>query len=111
MKRGYSLESYRKRVAMLRDYMPDLELISDWIVGFPGETDEDFTLSEVAMREFGFLQSFVFQYSPRPGTVAHGLIDDSPKAVKSARNQRLLALQHEIARERTPQLMGKISRL
>ena len=111
MKRGYSLESYRKRVAMLRDYMPDLELISDWIVGFPGETDEDFALSEVAMREFGFLQSFVFQYSPRPGTVAHGLVDDIPKAVKSARNQRLLALQHEIARERTPQMMGKISRL
>ncbi len=112
MKRGYNAEMYRRRVALLRESMPDLELISDWIVGFPGETDEDFAATEAALREHGFLQSFVFQYSPRPGTAAFtALADDVPAAIKAQRNHRLLALQHEVARTRTPRSVGSISRM
>ncbi|MBT3341014.1 MAG: MiaB/RimO family radical SAM methylthiotransferase [Planctomycetes bacterium] len=101
MKRGYSVEGYRKKVKMLRGAMPDLELISDWIVGFPTETDEDFAMTEAAMTEFGFLQSYVFQYSPRPGTTAFELADDIPREFKKKRNHRLLELQRSISRERT----------
>lgn len=111
MKRGYTVELYRKRVAILKEAMPDLELISDWIVGFPGETDEDFTGSEAAMKEFGFLQSYVFQYSPRPGTKAFEVDDDVPKKLKARRNHRLLELQREIAHQRTPTQVGKSSRI
>jgi len=91
--------------------MPDLELVSDWIVGFPGETDEDFEGSLTAMREFGFLQSYVFQYSPRPGTFAFDLEDDIPKQQKARRNHRMLDLQREIAKERTPTQVGKSDRV
>lgn len=111
MKRGYSMDLYRKRIDLLREHMPDLELVSDWIVGFPGESEADFEKSERAMEEFGFLQSYVFQYSPRPGTVATELADDVPAEVKKKRNQRLLALQHRIARQRTPRMVGESSRL
>lgn len=107
MKRGYNAEMYRRRIGLLRWEMPDLELVSDWIVGFPGETDEDFAATEAGMREHGFLQSFVFQYSPRPGTAAFAnLQDDVPPDVKARRNHRLLELQREIARGRTPRLVG-----
>lgn len=111
MKRGYSVDLYRKRMDILRNAMPDLELISDWIVGFPGETDEDFAASEAAMREFGFLQSYVFQYSPRPGTVAHEMEDDVPKQLKARRNHRLLEIQREIAYRRTPTQVGTTSKV
>ena len=111
MKRGYTMDLYRQRIGLLREAMPDLELVSDWIVGFPGETDADFAASETAMREIGFLQSYVFQYSPRPGTSAYALEDDVPAAVKAERNHRLLALQKEIARERTPAMVGRRSTL
>jgi len=111
MKRGYNLDMYRRKVALLRDAMPDLELISDWIVGFPGETDRDHELSEAAMEEFGFLQSYVFQYSPRPGTVAFEITDDVPAEVKKKRNHRLLALQRRISSHRTPLWQGKESKL
>jgi tRNA-2-methylthio-N6-dimethylallyladenosine synthase len=106
MKRGYTMALYRKRVQMLRAAMPDLELVSDWIVGFPGETEQDFEESVQALEEFNFLQSFVFQYSPRPGTVAYDLADDIPKEVKAKRNHRLLDLQRSIARQRSPRLVG-----
>ncbi|MGB0952163.1 MAG: tRNA (N6-isopentenyl adenosine(37)-C2)-methylthiotransferase MiaB [Planctomycetota bacterium] len=107
MKRGYSVELYRKRIDLLREAMPDLELVSDWIVGFPGETDEDFDASMAAMQEFQFLQSYVFQYSPRPGTFAYDLEDDIPKQQKARRNHRMLDLQRSIAKERTPTQVGK----
>ncbi len=110
MKRGYNLDLYRRRIALLREAMPDLELVSDWIVGFPGETDEDFAASERAMEEFGFLQSYVFQYSPRPGTyAAERLADDVPAAVKKERNHRLLALQRSLAPARTRAWVGRRS--
>ncbi len=112
MKRGYNTELYRRRIGLLREAMPDLELVSDWIVGVPGESDADYAATEAAMREHGFLQSFVFQYSPRPGTAAFdALPDDVPADVKAARNHRLLALQQSIARERSPRCVGTRSSL
>jgi len=112
MKRGYNAEMYRRRIGVLREAMPDLELVSDWIVGFPGESEEDFAATESALQEHGFLQSFVFQYSPRPGTAAfNGLPDDVPAAEKAQRNHRLLDLQHQVARSRTPQRVGSRSTL
>lgn len=112
MKRGYNAEMYRRRIALLREAMPDLELVSDWIVGFPGEDETDFAATEAAMREHGFLQSFVFQYSPRPGTAAFSaLADDVAPEAKAARNHRLLALQHEIARARSPRWVGTRSQI
>ncbi|MBC8370640.1 MAG: tRNA (N6-isopentenyl adenosine(37)-C2)-methylthiotransferase MiaB [Planctomycetes bacterium] len=111
MKRGYTLDLYRKRIKLLTDVMPDLELISDWIVGFPGETDEDHLASEDAMREFNFLQSYVFQYSPRPGTVSHAGDDDIVPQQKARRNHRLLDLQREIAKQKTPLLVGTSSQV
>ncbi|MFT7517145.1 MAG: tRNA-2-methylthio-N6-dimethylallyladenosine synthase [Myxococcota bacterium] len=111
MKRGYTLELYRKRIKLLTTVMPDLELISDWIVGFPGETDDDHLESEAAMREFGFLQSYVFQYSPRPGTVSHAGEDDIVPQQKARRNHRLLDLQREIAKSKTPLMVGKKSQI
>lgn len=111
MKRGYSLDQYRRKVDMLRNAMPDLELISDWIVGFPGETDADHVLSQEAMKEFQFLQSYVFQYSPRPGASSFELLDDVPMSVKKTRNHELLALQREISATRTPTMQGRTSRL
>jgi tRNA-2-methylthio-N6-dimethylallyladenosine synthase len=107
MKRGYNTELYRKRIGLLRTAMPDLELVSDWIVGFPGESDDDFEGSMQAMEEHNFLQSYVFQYSPRPGTVAYDIEDDVPKKVKANRNHRMLDLQRTIARQRTPRLVGQ----
>ena len=90
MKRGYNTALYRHRIGLLREAVPDIELGSDWIVGFPGETDEDFELSCAMLEEVGFVQNYVFQYSPRPGTRAYDVEDDVPLAVKKERNQRLL---------------------
>ncbi|NQU47810.1 MAG: tRNA (N6-isopentenyl adenosine(37)-C2)-methylthiotransferase MiaB [Planctomycetes bacterium] len=109
MKRGYDVGLYAKRIDLLRTAMPDLELISDWIVGFPGESDEDFQQSKLRMDEFGFLQSYVFQYSPRPGTTAFDMPDDVEAEVKKQRNIEMLDLQRKIARRRSPLWVGKES--
>ena len=91
MKRGYTLDLYRRRADLLREVVPDIELGSDWIVGFSGETDEDFAGSERFLEEQGFLVNYVFKYDPRPSTKAdERLEDDVPEAVKKERNQRLL---------------------
>jgi tRNA-2-methylthio-N6-dimethylallyladenosine synthase len=106
MKRGYNLDLYRRRVAILREHVPDIELSSDWIVGFPGETDGEFEQSERALAEFGFAQSFVFRFSPRPSTAAADLADDVPEALKAARNTRLLAAAERAARQRMERAIG-----
>ena len=107
MKRGYTTELYHERVAMLREAVPDIELGSDWIVGFPGETEEDFELSIQGLREVGFLTNYVFKYDPRPETrSADGMVDDVSDAVKKERNQRLLAASEEVALARLKALIG-----
>ncbi len=107
MKRGYTVELYRRRLELLRSEVPDLELGSDWIVGFPGETEGDFAESEALLAEIGCLQSFVFQYDPRPGTAAAALPDDVPPEVKKERNRRLLARAAGVALGRTERWIGR----
>ncbi|QDU85197.1 tRNA-2-methylthio-N(6)-dimethylallyladenosine synthase [Planctomycetes bacterium Pla163] len=91
MKRGYTTDLYRRRLDMLREIVPDVEVGTDWIVGFPGETDEDFAATEAFCEEIGFAQNYVFKYDPRPTTKAEvEMPDDVPTAVKKERNSRLL---------------------
>ena len=90
MKRGYTTDLYRARVELLHKHVPDIELGTDWIVGFPGETDADFDASEAFLAEMGFGLNYVFKYDPRPGTKAATVDDDVPTDVKKQRNQRLL---------------------
>jgi tRNA-2-methylthio-N6-dimethylallyladenosine synthase len=91
MKRGYNCDLYRRRIELLRATVPDIELGSDWIVGFPGETDDDFERTRALLCEIGFAQNYVFKFDRRPGTAAAELADDVPADVKRARNQVLLA--------------------
>jgi len=98
MKRGYTSELYRRRVELLRAHVPDLELGTDWIVGFPAEDERDFAASEAFLAEQGFVVNYVFKYDPRPGTAAAGRLADSvPEAVKKERNQSLLRLGERTA--------------
>lgn len=98
MKRGYSVERYRRIVDRVRQSVPDMQFGCDWIVGFPGETDEDFAQSLAVCEELKFVQSFVFKYSPRPGTdAAENMPDDVPETVKKSRNQALLAVQERVS--------------
>ena len=89
MKRGYTAMEYKSTVRKLRAVRPGLALSSDFIVGFPGETDADFEQMLRLVDELGFDDSFSFVFSPRPGTPAASLPDATPPAVKSARLQRL----------------------
>jgi len=100
MRRGYTVESYRTKVARLRELVPDVALSTDIIVGFPGETEEDFEATAALMAEIEYDSAFVFKYSARPGTEAAAWADAVPRAVKEARNQALLALQAGISRRR-----------
>jgi tRNA-2-methylthio-N6-dimethylallyladenosine synthase len=108
MRRGYSTELYRARIALLREAVPDLELGSDWIVGFPGESATDFEASLAFLREIGSIQNFVFQYSPRPDTRAFVLSDDVPPEVKKERNHHLLRVSEEVALARHQRSLGTV---
>ncbi|MET0507033.1 MAG: radical SAM protein, partial [Burkholderiaceae bacterium] len=92
MKRGYTSLEYLSIVRRLRSARADLCLSSDFIVGYPGETDNDFERTLALVARVGFDQSFCFIYSPRPGTPAADLPDDTPHAVKVERLQRLVDL-------------------
>jgi tRNA-2-methylthio-N6-dimethylallyladenosine synthase len=112
MKRGYTTDLYRKRVEILRAHVPDIELGSDWIVGFPGETVDDHARSEAFLKEQGFAVNYIFKYDPRPGTKAHdGLVDDVPDEAKKERNQRLLALGEEVGLLRHGAHVGQLRRV
>ena len=93
MKRGYTALEYKQKLRRLRAVRPDISLSSDFIVGFPGETDRDFEQTMNLIAEVGFDQSFSFIYSRRPGTPAASLPDDVPHEVKQ---QRLAILQRRI---------------
>ncbi|MBL8521497.1 MAG: tRNA (N6-isopentenyl adenosine(37)-C2)-methylthiotransferase MiaB [Betaproteobacteria bacterium] len=92
MKRNYTVMEYKSIVRRLRAVRPDLSLTSDFIVGFPGETEQDFEKSMALIAELNFDGSFSFVYSRRPGTPAANLADDTPQAVKLARLARMQAL-------------------
>ena len=93
MKRGHTVLEYKQKIRKLREARPDISLSSDFIVGFPGETDGDFEKLMDLIAEIGFDQSFSFIYSARPGTPAASLADDTPLDVKK---QRLQILQQRI---------------
>jgi len=92
MKRGYTALEYKSTVRKLRAVRPDIAISSDFIVGFPGETDADFERTMALVEEVGFDYSFSFLFSARPGTPAAALVDDTPIDVKAARLQRLQAV-------------------
>ncbi len=92
MKRGYTAMEYKSTVRKLRAIRPDLAMSSDFIVGFPGETDDDFNKLMKLIDDIGFDISFSFIFSPRPGTPAANLPDDTPHAVKLKRLQHLQAV-------------------
>jgi tRNA-2-methylthio-N6-dimethylallyladenosine synthase len=107
MKRGYTTDLYRRRADILREHCPDIELGTDWIVGFPGETDADFAATESFLAEQRFVVNYVFQYSPRPSTAAEALPDDVPAAIKRERNNRLLELAESVQLARLRENIGR----
>lgn len=106
MRRGYTRSRYLELCATARELCPGIELASDFIVGFPGETDEEYAATRSLVAEAGFKQIYVFKYSPRPGTPAAGVADDVPEDVKRWRNNDLLDLQDEISAARNARLVG-----
>ncbi len=107
MRRTYSRERYLELVHRLRDAIPDLSLTTDIIVGFPGETDEDFAQTMSLVREVRYDGAYTFVYSPRPGTeAAERMEDDVPAEVKRERIQALVELVQEVARERSARFVG-----
>ncbi|MFO0982376.1 MAG: tRNA (N6-isopentenyl adenosine(37)-C2)-methylthiotransferase MiaB [Planctomycetota bacterium] len=106
MRRGYTVAEYLAIAAKLKA-VPGLELATDVIVGFPGETEADFLATEALLRELRFTQAFVFKYSPRPGTAAaERLIDDVPESEKARRNRHLLKVQEAIQLEKNRARIG-----
>jgi len=106
MKRGYTVRDYVDKVRRLRAVRPDLSLSSDFIVGFPGETDADFQATMDLIDEVGFDTSFSFIYSARPGTPAAGLPDPVPLDKKRERLARLQARLSALAREVSEAMVG-----
>ncbi|MCH7811953.1 MAG: tRNA (N6-isopentenyl adenosine(37)-C2)-methylthiotransferase MiaB [Chloroflexi bacterium] len=107
MKRGYTVEEYLEMMDRIRDIVPGCSVSSDFIVGHPGETEESFQKSMGLVRFCRFKNSFIFKYSPRPGTKAHQLYpDDVPEEIKRRRNNEMLALQNEISEEDNAEFIG-----
>ena len=111
MKRGYTAMEYKSTVRKLRAVRPDISLSSDFIVGFPGETDDDFDRMMKLITDVGFDFSFSFVYSPRPGTPAANLADDTPQAVKLKRLQHLQAVIEDNAKLISDSRVGTVQRI
>jgi len=111
MKRGYTALEYKSKIRKLRAIRPDITISSDFIVGFPGESDKDFEDTMKLIDEIGFDASFSFVFSPRPGTPAAELADDLPLEVKQARLQRVLAKVEEQAIQIGLKMVGSSQRI
>ncbi len=111
MNRRYTAEKYYGIVEKLRSAMPDISLSSDIIVGFPGETDEDFEATMDMLRRVQYDAIFSFIYSPRKGTPAAEMTDQVPHDVSTARFERMLALQNEISLARNQRFVGRTMRV
>jgi tRNA-2-methylthio-N6-dimethylallyladenosine synthase len=111
MKRGYTAMEFKSIVRRLRAVRPQLSLSSDFIVGFPGETEDDFGKLVKLVEDIGFDASFSFIFSPRPGTPAAALHDDTPHADKLARLQRLQALIESNAQRISASRVGTVQRI
>ncbi|WP_433503264.1 tRNA (N6-isopentenyl adenosine(37)-C2)-methylthiotransferase MiaB [Pseudonocardia halophobica] len=107
MRRSYRSERFLGILDAVRASIPDAAVSTDIIVGFPGETEEDFAQTLDVVRRARFAQAFTFQYSPRPGTPAAELPDQLPKAVVQERYERLVALQEQISWEENRALEGR----
>ena len=111
MKRGYTVLEYKSVIRKLRAARPDLSLSSDFIVGFPGETADDFEKTMTLIDEIGFDNSFSFVYSSRPGTPAAELNDDTPHELKIERLMRLQARIEEQAQAISQRMVGSVQRV
>ena len=111
MKRGYTAMEYKSTIRKLRAVRPDISMSSDFIVGFPGETEEDFTKLMKLITDIGFDASFSFIFSPRPGTPAANLPDDTPHEVKLRRLQHLQATVEENVHRIGESRVGTVQRI
>ena len=111
MKRGYTAMEYKSTVRKLRAIRPDMALSSDFIVGFPGETEEDFGKMMKLIDDVGFDNSFSFIFSPRPGTPAANLHDDTPHEVKLRRLQHLQGVINHSIQRISESRMGTVQRI
>ncbi len=107
MRRTYTRERYLDRVAMIREHVPDCSLTTDIIVGFPGETEEDFLQTLEVADAVGYDGAFTFIYSPRRGTEAATLPDQVPHEVKVERLERLVEVIQRRGRERAQRFVGR----
>jgi tRNA-2-methylthio-N6-dimethylallyladenosine synthase len=108
MKRGHTAAEYRDKMARIRANRPDISFSSDFIVGFPGETEDDFNDTLQLIRDIGFDNSFSFVYSQRPGTPAANLPDDTPESLKKARLQQLQHIIQQQARAISEAMIGTL---
>jgi tRNA-2-methylthio-N6-dimethylallyladenosine synthase len=111
MKRGHTAVEYKDKIRRLRRVRPGISISSDFIVGFPGETEADFEDTMALIRDVGFDQSFSFVYSQRPGTPAAALPDDVPQAEKQARLARLQAQINHQAQIISRRMVGEVHRV
>jgi tRNA-2-methylthio-N6-dimethylallyladenosine synthase len=111
MKRGHTALEYKQKIRRLREARPGISLSSDFIIGFPGETERDFDATMSLIEEVGFDQSFSFIYSRRPGTPAASLPDDVPHDVKQARLERLQARIDAQALAISRAMVGSVQRV
>ena len=109
MKRGYTVGEYREMLQRIRQTLPNAAVTSDFIVGFCGETEDDFQQTIDLARDARFKNSFIFKYSTRPGTKSAELYeDDVPEEIKRRRNNDLLAIQNAISEEDNRPFVGRI---
>jgi tRNA-2-methylthio-N6-dimethylallyladenosine synthase len=111
MKRGYTAMEYKSTIRKLRAVRPGISLSSDFIVGFPGETEDDFQRTLKLIEDVGFDSSFSFVFSARPGTPAAGLHDDTPQVLKLKRLQQLQALIEDNVRRISASRVGTQQRI
>jgi tRNA-2-methylthio-N6-dimethylallyladenosine synthase len=111
MKRGYTVLEYKSVIRRLRAVRPNISVSSDFIVGFPGETEADFDALMKLINDIGYDTSFSFVFSPRPGTPAANLADDTPYEVKLKRLQHLQATIEANARKISERMMGTVQRI
>src|SRR5690349_22698510 len=111
MKRGYTALEYKSTIRKLRAVRPDISMSSDFIVGFPGETEDDFARLMKLVEDVGYDASFSFIFSPRPGTPAAALHDDTPHEVKLRRLQHLQAVLEENVRRISASRVGTVQRI
>lgn len=111
MKRGYTALEYKSIIRRLRAMRPGLSIASDFIVGFPGETEQDFAQTLKLVEEIGFDDSYSFMYSPRPGTPAAAFADQVPLEIKQARLARLQAVIEAGAKVISAAMVGRVERI